>query len=67
MNNISIQMIIFAVVIEFKTHSEIVLWCKYNKNIYGYNKKSKKNNVQVRNYTKVGVTCKSVWLKHRFS
>ncbi len=53
MNNISIQMIIFAVVIEFKTHSEIVLWCKYNKNIYGYNKKSKKNNVQVRNYTKV--------------
>lgn len=47
MNDISIQMINFALVIEFKTLSEIVLWCKYNKNNYDYNKKSKKNNVQV--------------------
>lgn len=47
MNDVSIQMIIFALVFEFITLSEIVLCCKYNKNNYDYNKKSKKNNVQV--------------------
>lgn len=45
MNIISIQMITFALVIEFRTLSEFILWCKCNKNIYDYNKKSKKNNV----------------------
>lgn len=47
MNVLSTQMITFAVVIEFITLSLHVLRCKYNKNNYDYNKKGKKNYIQV--------------------